>query len=232
MACARTDGIGSHPKYQLLGALCQIQGYTLHLVSRASLPIRLTPSGHYASERLTRPYSGELPANAVLSQLAPLPGYPGLTSGFGQQETFRPSASGLNWKVSYQLLAPTGRAQLASKSVRTWICPTSAERCKLPVTDPSVKSGARPNPITETPLVVVRSPSETRQSALSSQCPQFRAVRCLEPRRSSDAFRRGDCVGHARNYVAAAHEFQAARPPQSPTRESARGPFPWPNPMS
>jgi len=184
------------------------------------------------SERLTRPYSGELPANAVLSQLAPLPGYPGLTSGFGQQETFRPSASGLNWKVSYQLLAPTGRAQLASKSVRTWICPTSAERCKLPVTDPSVKSGARPNPITETPLVVVRSPSETRQSALSSQCPQFRAVRCLEPRRSSDAFRRGDCVGHARNYVAAAHEFQAARPPQSPTRESARGPFPWPNPMS
>ncbi len=32
--------------------------------------LRALPSGHYASERLTRPYSGELLALPVLSQLA------------------------------------------------------------------------------------------------------------------------------------------------------------------
>ena len=48
----------------------QIQGYTLHLVTLASLSVGLAPFGHYTSERLTRPYSGELPACAALSQLA------------------------------------------------------------------------------------------------------------------------------------------------------------------
>jgi len=55
---------------RFLGAMCQIQSCTLHLVSHAYLPVRLAPSGHYTSERLTKPYSGELPACAVPSQLA------------------------------------------------------------------------------------------------------------------------------------------------------------------
>ena len=76
MACAQTERIGPHPKFAVLGAMCQIQGYTLHLVTRAYLPFRLTPSGQSTSERLTRPYSGELPAYAVLSQLTAVPGYP------------------------------------------------------------------------------------------------------------------------------------------------------------
>jgi hypothetical protein len=54
----------------LLGAMCQIQSITLHLVTLVYLPVRLAPFGHYTSERLTKPYSGELPACAVLSQLA------------------------------------------------------------------------------------------------------------------------------------------------------------------
>jgi len=70
MACARPEGIGSLPKYSLLGARFQIQGNTLHLVSLAYPTVGLSPSGRYTSERLTRPYSGELPAGAVLSQRA------------------------------------------------------------------------------------------------------------------------------------------------------------------
>jgi len=31
MACARRDRIGTIPKLWVLGAMCQIQGYTLHL---------------------------------------------------------------------------------------------------------------------------------------------------------------------------------------------------------
>jgi len=50
--------------------MVQIQGYTLHLVTLASLSVGLAPFGHYTSERLTGPYSGELPACAALSQLA------------------------------------------------------------------------------------------------------------------------------------------------------------------
>ena len=50
------------------GLRVRFSAYTLHLVALASLPFRLTPSGHDASERLTRPYSGELPASAALSQ--------------------------------------------------------------------------------------------------------------------------------------------------------------------
>jgi hypothetical protein len=70
IACTRHDGLGSLPKFTFLGAMCQIQSDTLHLVSHAYLPVRLAPSGHYTSERLTKPYSGELPACAVPSQLA------------------------------------------------------------------------------------------------------------------------------------------------------------------
>jgi len=76
MACARPDRIGSHPKSLLLGAKFRIQGYTLHLVSRVYLTGRLVPSGRYTSERLTRPYSGELPACAALSQRATIPRSP------------------------------------------------------------------------------------------------------------------------------------------------------------
>ncbi len=54
---------------------CGLAGRS-HLVTLTYLSVRLTPSGHYTSERLTRPYSGELPASAVLSQLTALPGYP------------------------------------------------------------------------------------------------------------------------------------------------------------
>ncbi len=38
--------------------MCQIQGYTLHLATLAYLPFRLTPSSHYATERMTNPYAG------------------------------------------------------------------------------------------------------------------------------------------------------------------------------
>ncbi len=37
---------------------------TLHLATLAFLPDQLSPAGHYTSERLTKPYSGELPASA------------------------------------------------------------------------------------------------------------------------------------------------------------------------
>ena len=47
----------------------RFRAYTLHLAALVYLPFRLLPSGHYASERLTRPYSGELTALAALSQL-------------------------------------------------------------------------------------------------------------------------------------------------------------------
>ena len=46
------------------------RAYTLHLVALAYLPFRLLPSVHYTSERLTKPYSGELPDTAALSQFA------------------------------------------------------------------------------------------------------------------------------------------------------------------
>ena len=48
----------------------RFRAYTLHLAALACLPFQLLPSSHHASERLTRPYSGELPALAALSQLA------------------------------------------------------------------------------------------------------------------------------------------------------------------
>ena len=54
----------------MIADVIPIQGYTLHLVTLASLSVGLSPFGHYTSERLTRPYSGELPACAALSQLA------------------------------------------------------------------------------------------------------------------------------------------------------------------
>ena len=42
------------------GLRFRFRAYTLHLVTPAYLPFRLAPSGHYTSERLTRPYSGKL----------------------------------------------------------------------------------------------------------------------------------------------------------------------------
>ncbi len=48
----------------------RFRAFTLHLATRAYLTRQLSPSGHYTSERLTTPYSGELPAYAALSQLA------------------------------------------------------------------------------------------------------------------------------------------------------------------
>ena len=54
--------------------------YTLHFAAHPYLPFRLLPSCHYASERLTRPYSRELPAAAVLSQLANIARLPRHTS--------------------------------------------------------------------------------------------------------------------------------------------------------
>ena len=71
MACARPDRIGSFPRWNLLGALFRIQGVhpsprATRLSSRPACAFRSLST----SERLTRPYSGELPACAVLSQLA------------------------------------------------------------------------------------------------------------------------------------------------------------------
>jgi IS5 family transposase len=44
MACSCSKGIGTLPKSNILGATCQIQGYTLHLATLAYLPFRLAPS--------------------------------------------------------------------------------------------------------------------------------------------------------------------------------------------
>ena len=60
----------------------RFRAYTLHLAALAYLPFKLLPSGHYASERLTRPYSGELPAVAALSQLTNIARLPKLTEVF------------------------------------------------------------------------------------------------------------------------------------------------------
>jgi len=38
VACARMEGIGTFPKYKVLGAMCQIQGYTLHLAALVCPP--------------------------------------------------------------------------------------------------------------------------------------------------------------------------------------------------
>ncbi len=70
MACALTERIGPHPKSSFSGLRFRFRAYTLHLAALACLPFRLSPSSHDTSERLTRPYSGELPASAALSQLA------------------------------------------------------------------------------------------------------------------------------------------------------------------
>jgi hypothetical protein len=61
----------------------RFRAYTLHLAALAYLPFQLSPSGHYASERLTRPYSGELPASAALSQLANIARLPAHHLSFG-----------------------------------------------------------------------------------------------------------------------------------------------------
>ena len=50
-------GSAHSPKFRSLGAMCQIQGYTLHLVTLAYLSIQIPPSKHYTNERLTKPYS-------------------------------------------------------------------------------------------------------------------------------------------------------------------------------
>jgi hypothetical protein len=38
------ERIGTLPKSLILGAMCQIQGYTLHLAALIYLPFRLAPS--------------------------------------------------------------------------------------------------------------------------------------------------------------------------------------------
>ena len=76
MACALTDRIGPHPKLRFSELRFRFRASTLHLVVRTFLTFQLTPSGHYVSERLTKPYSGELPAFAALSQLANIARFP------------------------------------------------------------------------------------------------------------------------------------------------------------
>ena len=58
MACARHEGLGPFPPSGFLGAVCQIQGNTLHLAGLVALPFRLPPFSRATTERLTRPYSG------------------------------------------------------------------------------------------------------------------------------------------------------------------------------
>jgi hypothetical protein len=43
MACALMERIGTFPNFLVLGAMFQIQGYTLHLVA-LEYPLRLLPS--------------------------------------------------------------------------------------------------------------------------------------------------------------------------------------------
>ena len=38
------EGIGTFPNWMVLGAVCQIQGYTLHLAALANLPFLLSDS--------------------------------------------------------------------------------------------------------------------------------------------------------------------------------------------
>ena len=54
----------------VLGATCQIQGSSPSPRHTHDLLYDITSFRRYTSERLTRPYSGELPARAVLSQQA------------------------------------------------------------------------------------------------------------------------------------------------------------------
>jgi len=44
MACALMERIGTLPKSLVLGATCQIQSYTLHLVALVHRLFRLAPS--------------------------------------------------------------------------------------------------------------------------------------------------------------------------------------------
>ncbi len=41
MACAQNKRIGTIPKFFVLGAMLQIQGYTLHLVTRVLTPFKI-----------------------------------------------------------------------------------------------------------------------------------------------------------------------------------------------
>jgi len=43
MACALLERIGTFPKLMVLGAMCQIQGYTLHLAALVYLSLRFPP---------------------------------------------------------------------------------------------------------------------------------------------------------------------------------------------
>lgn len=62
IAYALYDRIGPFPIYTLLGATCQIQGYTLHLVSLVTLSFLnlVVNLVIFTTERLTTPYSGRL----------------------------------------------------------------------------------------------------------------------------------------------------------------------------
>ena len=104
MACALTERIGPHPKSSFSGLRFRFRAYTLHLAALACLPFRLPPSGPYTSERLTRPYSGELPASTALSQLAHIARLP------SHLIIFRPAL------LLATLVAPTLTAQSPSSS--------------------------------------------------------------------------------------------------------------------
>jgi hypothetical protein len=59
MACASLEWIGTIPNYLVLGAMCQIQGYTLYL---AALELRLLLFCYRrrSTKRLTKLYLGRL----------------------------------------------------------------------------------------------------------------------------------------------------------------------------
>jgi len=80
MACACSERIGTFPISNLLGAMCQIQGYTLHLAALAYLPFRPMPSViTLLSGRLTLLRRAYVLNHFPLGR-QPLPGYPELVS--------------------------------------------------------------------------------------------------------------------------------------------------------
>ena len=61
MACAKTERIGTTQNQIILGAMFQIQGYTLHLAELVSFPSpTLAGFSHSTTGRLTRPYPERL----------------------------------------------------------------------------------------------------------------------------------------------------------------------------
>lgn len=81
MACACPDRIGPNPKFGCSRSYGSDSGHSPFTSLHSYISLSdFSPYGYYTSERLIRPYSGELHALAALSQLIALPGYPGLQS--------------------------------------------------------------------------------------------------------------------------------------------------------